>query len=483
MRTRRLAIVAAVALLACPGPAAGQPAPGTGRPAGAAGPVLRLGALVPLRGPGAWFGTEIKQGLELAVAELDPSPRPGASPGDPSSLPAQPTGLPAPAAGPQSPPAQDAVSAESDPPAPADGGDPSGAAAPGDLQPKGPPPEPVEPADRPRTIGLALQALDVQPLDLQAAGTEMNRLLASGVAAVITASPTPTLAVHPLAAARNVLVLHAGLPTDRLPAASRTLLQLRPSVGTRAEILAAHARERGLKRLALLAAGDDFGRAVRTGVAGRWRKAGGQLVHEESMSLDAADLRSRLRSVTRTGPDAVVLGYEGAALGEAARALRQAGYAGPLLAVDDDRAALLAGGPALDGALVLSDEFVPVPGSRGARFARAYEARHGQPPSRFAASAYEAAVLLADAAAGALRGGSLSGARLREALVAGRRFPSLYAGDVLVHDDGTLGRPLALFRVDGSRLTFESYVGTDGHPLAPPPASDATPLRSGLLLP
>ena len=93
-----------------------------------------------------------------------------------------------------------------------------------------------------------------------------------------------------------------------------------------------------------------------------------------------------------------MLGFQGPALGEAARALRDAGYAGLILAADDDRAALLAGGRALDGALLLSDAFVPLPGTRGARFARAYEARHGQPPSRFAASAYETAMLLAEAA-------------------------------------------------------------------------------------
>ena len=44
----------------------------------------------------------------------------------------------------------------------------------------------------------------------------------------------------------------------------------------------------------------------------------------------------------------------------------------------------------------------------------------------------------------------------------GGPFPSLYAGDLVVRDDGTLARPLALFRVDGERLAFEAYVGLDG---------------------
>ena len=245
-------------------------------------------------------------------------------------------------------------------------------------------------------------------------------------------------------------MLHAGLATERFPATSRALFQLRPSPAVRADLLAAHAWERGIRRLAVLVGGDSFGRAVRGAVAARWRQLGGHLAHEESVSLDSSDLRSRLRAVARVAPEAVLLGFQGVALGEAARALRGAGYAGQLLAVDDDRAGLVTGGPALDGALILSDAFVAVPGSRGARFARAYEARHGVPPSRFAATAYETATLLAEAAQRLLRDGrGVNGSRLRDILATGGPFPSLYAGDLVVRSDGTFARPLALSRQKG----------------------------------
>ncbi len=473
MRSWRFAIAAVVALVACPsGQAQGPPARA---PAAPPRPVLRLGALLPLTGPGAWFGAEIKQGIELAVAAFDPSSRSGRppNPGGTSDASAPPTSdtrvTDDPDSGATAPEAAGETGAGATPPA-------------STKRPSGPPPEPIEPPDRARTISITFQALDVQPLDLKAAETEVNRLLTAGVAAIVTASPTPTLAVYPIAAARDARVLHLGLPTDRFPAASRALFQLRPSLATRADVLATHAWERGLRRLGLLAGGDDFGRAIRTAFAARWRQLGGHLVHEESLSLEASDRRSRLRAVARAAPEAVVLGYQGAALGEAAAALRDAGYAGRLLAVDDDRAALLAGGRALDGAMILSDAFVPVPGTRGARFARAYEARREQPPSRFAATAYEAVSLLVEAARLATKGGgNPTGTRLREALVAGQPFPSLYAGDVLVRDSGAIGRPLTLFRVDGDRLVFESYVAGDGRALPAQPASEAAPLRLGLI--
>jgi ABC-type branched-subunit amino acid transport system substrate-binding protein len=464
MRSWRLAIVLVVALLACPvGQALGQIAP---RPATPTGPVLRLGALLPLTGAGAWFGAQIKQGLELAAAELDPAPRGGGSvaAGSDAESGKSPVGEGEPKAGLEASPPPAGHPGRTDSESPAQ--------APKD-QSRRPPTEPIEPADLPRTLTLVLQALDVQPLDVRDAGIEANRLLASGVTAIVTASPTPTLTVYPLAAARDVLVLHAGLATETFPARSRTLLHLRPSVAHRADVLGAHAWERGIRRLSLLTGGDGFGRAVRAAVAARWRQQGGHLAHEESLSLDASDLRSRLRVVARGAPEGVVLGFEGVALGNAARALRDAGYSGQILAPDDDRAAFLAAGRALDGALILADAFVPVPGSRGARFARAYEARYREPASRFAASAYEAATLLADAARRALREGrGVAGSRLRDVLTAERRFPSLYAGDLVVRDDGTVARPLALFRVEGDRLAFETYVGLDGRAIATPQGSD-----------
>jgi ABC-type branched-subunit amino acid transport system substrate-binding protein len=472
MRSWRFAIAAVVALVACPpGQAQGPPAR---TPTAPTKPVLRFGALLPLTGPGAWFGAEIKQGIELFVAEIDPTSRTTAGLGRRSG-----------AADPASPPTGEDRDKD-DPASRPAGQETQGESAPGPTPPpapkrrSGPPPEPIEPPDRRRTVSITFQAVDVQPLDLQAAEAGINRLLAAGATAVVTASPTPTLAAYPIAAGRDALVLHAGLATDRFPAASRMLFQLRPSIGVRADALAALAWERGIRRLALLAGGDAFGRAVRTAITARWRQIGGHLAHDESLSLDASDRRTRLRSVARAAPEAVVLGFHGPALGEAATALREAGFTGRLLAVDDDRAALLAGGDALEGALILSDAFVPVPGTRGARFARAYEARFEQPPSRFAASAYETASLLAEgtrlAASG---GGGPSGSRLREALVAGRSFPSLYAGDLLVRDDGAVARPLALFRVEGGRLAFDAYVGGDGRALPAPPASGALPLRLG----
>jgi ABC-type branched-subunit amino acid transport system substrate-binding protein len=276
---------------------------------------------------------------------------------------------------------------------------------------------------------------------------------------VLTASPSPTLAVLPLAAARDVLVLHLGAPSDRLPGASRTLLQWRPSLAVRAAGLVDYAWDRGLRRLALVSGGDDFGKAVRAALVPRWRSRGASPVADESLSTDAGDLRSRLGRIVRQAPEAICLAYRGLELGAMTVALRQAGYAGLLLALDDDRAALLAAGPGLQDMVMVSDAFVAEP-EPAAAFAKAYRAKYGdQAPSRFAASAYDAVRALAIAARSGPDGRLVSrGSQLRAALVGRRAFESVFGGDVVVRDDGVVERPLAVFSVTAGQATFLRHV-------------------------
>jgi ABC-type branched-subunit amino acid transport system substrate-binding protein len=238
-------------------------------------------------------------------------------------------------------------------------------------------------------------------------------------------------------------------------------------VSARTAVLAAYAWTRGIRRLALVASGDEFGRAVRASLSARWRQRGTPLVAEESLTLDASDVRSRLLRLSRQGPEAIALGFQGRELGELARRLREAGYQGLLLGLDDDRTVLLAAGPEVSNLEILSDAFVPEPDTLGARFATAFEERHRRPPSRHAAAAYDVASLVGRSVQRMLEEGRelpRTGAALRATILAGRTFPSVFGGQLTVRDDGMLDRPLALFSMDKGTATFLRYVDSSGRP-------------------
>jgi branched-chain amino acid transport system substrate-binding protein len=234
------------------------------------------------------------------------------------------------------------------------------------------------------------------------------------------------------------------------------LVHTRPSIATHVDALLAHAAEQKVQRLGLLAGGDEFGKAVRAAVSARWRERGASLAVEESLSLEAPDFSSRIRQINRQAPEALVLGFRGMDLGDLAARLREGGYRGGLCLLDDDPAVRLAGGRALEGAIVVSDAFAPQAGARAERFAEAYKKKFGDSPSRYAASAYDAVMLVAAgirAAAGEGRG-TPAGARLRETLLGLRDVPSVYGGPLTLRGDGALARPLAVFRIESGKLAF-----------------------------
>jgi branched-chain amino acid transport system substrate-binding protein len=376
-------------------------------------PTVRLGAILPLSGPAGWFGKEMRQGMELAMGELN-RPRPEIPRADRLD------GVPG--------EDQKATAA-------AERAGDQGVPSPG--------------------VTLALDAADVAPLDVRRARDEFARLAALPVLAVFTATAGPTVTLQPLAAGRDILLVHQGVVTDRFAAGSRTLLHTRPSVATQVERLLAHLAVRTPRRLAILAGGDDFGRTVRATAGARWRERGGHPI-EESLNLEGPDLAARIRQVVRAAPDAIVLGFRGPELGDVAARLREARYAGPLYCLDDDRSARLAGGVALEGAVVVTDAFVPELGTEGERFAEVYRKQHGGLPSRYAAHAYDAVMMIAEVIRQTK--GVPGGTRLRETLGRLRAIPSVYGSATTLRDDGTLVGPLPLFTIDQGELAFVRYL-------------------------
>jgi branched-chain amino acid transport system substrate-binding protein len=397
------------------------PSTGSTRPE-ASPPTVRVGALLPLSGLTAAYGKDMRQGMELAIEQLN-RPR-------------------------RAIPTAEDINARA-------GEDQKAAMAAQRANREGLPSPGVT---------LALDVADVDPLNVKQATDAFTRLAATRVTVVFTASTTPTLTVQPQASARNILLVHQGPATARPPASSRMLVQTRPSIAQRVEGLVRYAREHGLRRLALLAAGDEFGKTVRATLSTRWREAGAALTFVESLSLDAPDVAARLRQLVRVAPEAVVLGFQGLELGELAARLRAMGYVGPLLVLDDDRAARLAAGIALEGATLVTEAFVPE-GNAGTRFVEAYAAKFGTAPSRYAANAYEAVAFVAEGIRVARQQGRgiPGGARLRDTLETLGSVPSVYRGYVRLREDGTVDRPLGLFAVEGGEVTFVRYS----------PASDA----------
>jgi ABC-type branched-subunit amino acid transport system substrate-binding protein len=418
-------------------------------------PTIRFGAILPLSGPAGWFGKEMRQGMELAMADLN---RPAELEREREQAEARKAAEEKAREARKAREGQKATDEKAAEPKPEEQNlaEPK-ATEPKPAEPKAPAAaQPAAPALPPLGVTLALETADVAPLDLRRARDEFTRLAALPVHALFTATAGPTLALQQLAAGRDILLVHQGIVTDRFGAGGRLLLHTRPSVGAQVEALLAQFAARPPRRLAVVVGGDDFGKTVRAVAGARWRTQGRQVV-EESLNLEGPDLAARIRDIVRGAPDAIVLGFRGPELGDVAVRLREARYAGPLFLLDDDRAARLAGGVALEGAVVVTDAFVPELGSAGERFAEEYKKKFGAAPSRYAAHAYDAVMMLAEGLRNAK--GIPGGTRLRETVAKLPALPSVYGGTTTLREDGTLAGPLGLFTIDQGELAFVRHLG------------------------
>jgi ABC-type branched-subunit amino acid transport system substrate-binding protein len=507
-------------------PATTRPGTDSSRPSRRAGPVIRevplvVGALLPMVGAASWYGDEIRRGLDLAVARVNPppprpapttstgsgsggsgtsgsgsagsttgagssgsgagsvgagSPRstiPGGRPGGESAAdsaasrggesdaeapveemvgePEEPVaGDDASADGGERSPTASAPSGDREGGPGASSGGPGGGAAPGRGTAGPTPPQP------PR-LRITLKVENADPRDPKALNQAWERLLAAGASVVITASPTPTMVIYPQAAARDVLVVNQGYRHEKVPAQTRVLLHARPSPADLGRAAAGYARDRGVRRLGLLAAGSEFGKQARAALVEAWRAAGRAPVFDESLNVDSPDVPSRLRRLAAAGAEGVVLAYRGEELGDLTARIRAAGVAAPLLVLDDDPLVALSGGPEVADVLVLSDAYADP--DDGQLFPETYRGKYSREPSRFAAHAYETMALVARAAQTLMRESkTFGGGRLRDTLKTVALPSQAFGIPMSFREDGTLGRPLSLSSVERSRVHFIRFL-------------------------
>lgn len=170
------------------------------------------------------------------------------------------------------------------------------------------------------------------------------------------------------------------------------------------------------RRVFLVDDGTEYGQVVAYGFATAFTALGGEIV-----GYGRAEGGAIARNAAKANPDTIL--YAGLAPDGAAvvKALRDAGYQGPVLGPDallDPESYLAAAGSASAGTVVVGAPPLPV------GFAERFEARFGRAPaSPFTAHAYDAAMALLQAADRAATRGddgavTIANAALRDALVA-----------------------------------------------------------------
>lgn len=176
-------------------------------------------------------------------------------------------------------------------------------------------------------------------------------------------------------------------------------------------------KDLGKQKIYVLYQQDDYGIGVANAFKAAAEAAGGTIVGEDAYLLGTKDFKTQLAKVREAAPDAIFIGgfyAEAAKIAEQGQGL---GLTASLLGTDGslNPELIQLGGKAVEGMRVygMFDPSVTTPTTEP--FIKAYQAKHGEAPSAWAALAYDAALTLAAAVEAAQAGGTVDRESINEA--------------------------------------------------------------------
>jgi branched-chain amino acid transport system substrate-binding protein len=313
--------------------------------------------------------------------------------------------------------------------------------------------------------GRRLQVLveDHKSGDADAAVTGARKLLdVDKVPVILTSYSAPTLAIQPLAVEKKVLLLNGG-GVGSVLVGKPTLYNTRMLSSQTAPFVVQWAAGRlKAKRVATIFWNDAAGQGVNAAIKAACATHGCQVVAEEPHDIGAKNYSAQLARIKAARPDVLALGSFGDDVGYTLSQARAYGITVPILGVEWTPNAQKIGGKAMEGYTIAVDRFDPTSADAKTKaFVDAYRAAYGDAPEFYAANYYEHVEYIlrplmkriADRGGDPAKPGELL-AEMERALSAKFKFGSVYGGDMQLHPDGTVAKPLGVYEVKGDALTL-----------------------------
>lgn len=226
-----------------------------------------------------------------------------------------------------------------------------------------------------------------------------NKLLAQKVKVILGAvCSSVTLAISPLAEKNKIILISPASTNPKITEAGDFIFRVIPSDALRGEVFAKYLFSKGIKKVALLYINNEGGRGNRDVFIKKFTELGGEVLIEESYEQGATDMRTQLVKIKGSKAEAlVIVSY----LGDTPLIMKQAkelGLSLPLYfqteAVEDPNV-LRAAGETAEGVIYILP--APATGEVPEQFKKKYKEKYGSEPELFAAEAYDAIYLIADA--------------------------------------------------------------------------------------
>ncbi len=275
--------------------------------------------------------------------------------------------------------------------------------------------------------GIAGRKLEViyedHAADASKAVNAMRRLVeVEKVPFSLTSYSSPTLAVQPIAAQNKVVIMNGGGQSDNL-AGKDYLYNNIPVVSNEVGVIAAWlAKDKKRANAVLIVANDEAGRNSAKTFREKFGAAGGKVLAEEQVALDATDFRAQLAKVKARGGDLLYISSYGRNVSIIADQARELGITIPTAGTSWVLVPETFKSKGAEGMLVTKLPFDP-----NTAFAKKFKEKYKTDAGFFAVQYYSATMIFAKAAEEAMKksGGALTGEGVKNAIESIRTFDTI----------------------------------------------------------
>jgi branched-chain amino acid transport system substrate-binding protein len=223
------------------------------------------------------------------------------------------------------------------------------------------------------------------------------------------------------------------------------------------------ARQLGLKNAALLTdVKQDYSVYLGRYFEERFTADGGKIIARASYSNGDSDFRAQLTSIKQSNPQIIFVPGYYTDVGQIAQQARDLGITAPLVGGDgwESPSLIQIGGKALEGCYYANHYFYADPAPMVHNFVEKYKQRFGAAPDAFAALAYDAVHVLAEAMK---RARKLDGPTLRDAIAATKGYSGVTGTITLGPDRNPVGKKLIIEEIKNGQLTMKATVEPQGN--------------------
>ncbi len=216
-----------------------------------------------------------------------------------------------------------------------------------------------------------------------------------------------------------------------------------------------------LKRFAVLFdVKNDYSVGLREFFINTVKKAGGQIVGDESYGEGDIDFKAQLTKLKAADPQAIYVPGYYTEVGLICRQAKELGIGAPLMGGDgwDSDKTFAIGGDAVNGCYFSNHYSADEDRPEVKQFVSAYREKYnGKVPDAMAILGYDAMRLMADAME---RAGSTKGKAVRDALAATKNFPGA-SGTITMDKDRNAQKPIVILKIENGKFRFMASVKPD----------------------